>query len=161
MIGLHRWLLIIISQCQMFQSCRICFGLKFNHEVRMSARLCRSLLAVRQCLVALLRLLWVWLWCQAVRWLPGYLLQWVGCQIWIFLLQGLCHVHYCLWMWCNLRWLLILVGNFYKFFWSSGFSERQGIACCRVICCATVGCDAVCNYAVWSCMSHWGLVTNF
>ena len=115
MTGLHRWLLIIISWCQMFQSCRICFRLKSNHEVRMSVTKRRFLPAMRQCLVVSLRLRLAWLRCRrlrAVRWLPGYLLQLVGSQIQIFLLQGCCHVHFCLWMWCNLQWLLILVGNF-------------------------------------------------
>ena len=56
MTGLHRWLLIIISWCQMFQSCRICFRLKSNHEVRMSVTERRFLPAVRQCLVVSLRL---------------------------------------------------------------------------------------------------------
>ena len=99
----------------MFQSCRIRFSLKSNHEVRMSVTERRVLPAVRQCLVVSLRLRLAWLRCRrlrVVRWLPGYLLQLVGSKIRIFLLQKFCHVHFCLWMWCNLRWLLILVGHF-------------------------------------------------
>ena len=124
----------------MFQSCRICFRLKSNHEVRMSVTERRFLPAVRQCLVVSLRLRLAWLWCRrlrAVRWLPGYLLQLVGSQIRIFLLQELCHVHFCLWMWCNLQWLLILVGNFccryillrqHQFFSLGDFTDFYGWA---------------------------------
>ena len=175
---LHCWLLIIINQCELFQTRRICFRLRFNHAVRILVRSYRSLLAVRQCLVGLLRLRQVWLKWQrlmVVRWLPGYLPQLVGCQIWLFLLQRLCRIHYYLWMWCNLWWFLSLVGNFchlcillpnhnffvrrfYRFFWSDGFWGCQRVACCKIVCCTKASCNAAYSCAGWGCASHCGLV---
>ena len=51
-------------------------------------------------------------------------------------------------------------GRFYWFFWSSGFSDCPGKACCRAVCCAAGGCTAASNHAVWSCTPCWGAVVD-